>query len=113
MKLPSEIRFSDEKIKKAVYVLENGDNSEKELFKVINQALDNIEKNAFCGIQISKKLIPKEYVLKHKIRNLWKYDLPKGWRLLYSVIDDDVVVISLILKWLNHKDYEYRFKYCF
>lgn len=42
MKLPSTIRFFDEDIKKAFYKLENGDNSEKELFHLLNQAIDNI-----------------------------------------------------------------------
>lgn len=50
MKLLSDIRFADEKIQDALYKLEKGDNSERELYKFINQALDNIEENAFCGI---------------------------------------------------------------
>ena len=82
MKLPSEIRFADTKIQEAFYELELGDNQEKELFKVINQAFDNIEANAFCGIQIPKHLIPKEYVTKYGVKNIWKYDLLKGWRLI-------------------------------
>lgn len=60
MILPSETRFADEKIKESFYKLEKGDPSEKELFKFINQAMNNIEKNAFCGIQIPKRIIPKE-----------------------------------------------------
>jgi len=52
MKLPSTLRFADEQIKEAFYKLENGDSIEKELFKTLNQALDNIEKNSFCGIQV-------------------------------------------------------------
>ena len=111
MKLASTIRFADEKIKEAFYKLELGDNQERELFKLINQALDNIEKNAFCGIQIPKRLIPKEYSDKYGIRNLWKYDLPKGWRLIYSISNDEIVVVSLILEWFDHKEYERKFKY--
>ncbi|MDI6708812.1 MAG: hypothetical protein QME47_07005, partial [Candidatus Thermoplasmatota archaeon] len=30
-------------------------------------------------------LIPKEYIEKYSIDNLWKYNMPKAWRLLYSV----------------------------
>lgn len=107
MKLPSTIRFKDRRLQKAFYKLEEGDKSEKELFKFINQAIDNIEKDAFCGIQIPKKLIPKEY----NVKNLWKYDLPRGWRLLYSVVNEEIVVVSVILEWCNHKSYERRFKY--
>ena len=69
--------------------------------------MDNVEEDAFCGIQIPKRLIPKEYAVK----NLWKYDLPKGWRLLYSIVNEEIVVISIIIEWFDHKSYEKRFKY--
>jgi Txe/YoeB family toxin of Txe-Axe toxin-antitoxin module len=111
MKLPSTIKFVDEKLREAFYKLEEGDSSEKKLFKLINKALNNLEENAFCGIQIPKKLIPREYLIKYNVKNLWKYNLPDGWRLIYSIINDDIVVISLIVEWLDHKDYEQRFKY--
>ncbi len=111
MKLNSDIRFADENIKNALYKLEKGDESERELYKFINQALDNIEENAFCGIQIPKKLIPKEYSTKYGVKNVWKYDLPKGWRLIYSIMNDEVIIISLILEWFSHKEYERKFKY--
>ncbi len=111
MRLPSEIRFADPKVKEAFYRLEKCDNQEKELFKVINQAFDKIEANAFCGIQIPKNLIPKEYIQEYRIKNLWKYNLPKGWRLIYSVLADEIIVVSLVLEWFGHKEYERRFKY--
>jgi Txe/YoeB family toxin of Txe-Axe toxin-antitoxin module len=111
MKLPSTIRFADEKVQDAFYKLEHGDDSERELFKIINQALDNLELNAFSGIQISKNLIPEEYSKKYGVTNLWKYDLPKGWRLIYSVTNEKVIVVSLILEWFDHKNYERRFGY--
>lgn len=46
MKLPSTTRFFDETTQDAFYKLERGDYSEKELFRLINQAMDNIEQNA-------------------------------------------------------------------
>ena len=49
--------------------------------------------------------------LGYEIDNLWKYDLPRGWRLMYSVARDEVIVISIILEWLPHKEYERRFGY--
>ena len=39
MKLQSDVRFTDEKIKEAFYKLKNGDDQERELFKLINQAM--------------------------------------------------------------------------
>lgn len=111
MILPSEIRFADEKLRKSFYELEEGDPSERELFTFVDQAINNLEKNAFCGIQIPKNKIPKEYVLKYGAMNLWKYDLPNAWRLIYTIRGAKVIVVSLILEWLTHKEYERRFHY--
>jgi hypothetical protein len=110
MKLPSNIKFLNEAVKEAFYKLEKGDDSERQLFQIMNQAIDNIEKNAFCGIQIPKRTIQKEYTDKG-VKNLWKYDLPRGWRLIYSIVNEELVVVSIILEWLDHKEYEKRFKY--
>jgi len=110
MKLPSEIKFVDENIKKAFYKLENGDEQEKEMFKLIDQAMTNIENNAFCGIQVPKRLIPHDYALKG-VKNLWKYDLPRGWRLMYSIVNEELVIVSIILEWFDHKEYEKKFGY--
>ena len=111
MKLPSTVRFADDSLKKAFYKLQQGDDSEKELFNFIDQALDNIEKNAFCGVRLPKRLIPKIYASKYGVQNIWKYDLPKGWRLIYSVLGGKVVVVNLVLEWFAHKEYERKFKY--
>src|SRR3989344_1246917 len=111
MIIPSESRFIDENVRKSFYKLNEGDKSEQELFIFINQALNNIEKNAFCGIQIPKKQIPKEYIQRYQVTNLWKYDLPKAWRLIYSIENQKICIISIILEWMNHKDYEKRFNY--
>ncbi|GEM_PF-4368156 len=54
MKLPSESKFADEKLKEAFYKLEQGDDSEKELFRLINQALGNIEVMPFLVYRFQK-----------------------------------------------------------
>ena len=111
MKLPSAVNFIDEKTKKIFSQLENGDTSERELHRAILEATDNLEENVFCGMQIQKRLIPKEYIKKYGITNLWKYNLPKGWRILYSIRREEIIVMAVILEWFDHKEYERRFKY--
>ena len=32
-------------------------------------------------------------------------------RLIYSIANDEIVVVSLILEWFDHKEYEHKFKY--
>ncbi|MBI4044146.1 MAG: hypothetical protein HY392_00380 [Candidatus Diapherotrites archaeon] len=111
MKLPSKVKFADEKIKTAFEKLEDSTSEEKELYESLKQAFEELEKNSFSGIQIPKKIIPKEYLKKYRIDNCWKYNLPKAWRLLYSVTREEVIVVSIVLEWLDHKNYSRRFGY--
>ena len=111
MEIKSRIFFAEEKIGKSFEELKIGKTEEQELYKSLNHALENLKRNAYSGIQIPKHLIPKEYANKYGIDNLWKYDLPKGWRLIYSVGNRGIEVVSIILEWLDHKNYERRFKY--
>ncbi|MEK6932892.1 MAG: hypothetical protein AABW56_03810 [Nanoarchaeota archaeon] len=78
MILPTKVQFADDKLKKAFYDLKQGRNNEKELYKFLERAFRDIEQNGFCGTQVSKDLIPKQYIQKYKVTNLWKYDLPNA-----------------------------------
>ena len=105
---PSKVKFIDNELEKSYNHLRD----DYFLKKAIKRAVKDLNQNAFSGIQVAKRLIPKEYIRKYKINNLWKYDLPKGWRLMYTVTaDNEVELITAILEWLSHKDYERRFRY--
>lgn len=104
----SSVVFADDKIEKEFNELNNND----EIKKWIKRAITDIEQNAFCGIPIPKRLIPKEYIQKYGITNLWKYDLPNAWRLVYSITTPDKIeIVTIILEWFNHPEYERRFNY--
>ena len=109
--MKSIVHFGDEKLKESYLKLQTTKVEDRMLYKWITRAIQDLGENAFCGIQVPKRLIPKVYIEKYNIDNLWKYDLPKGWRLLYSVAKGEVYVISIILEWMDHKDYERRFNY--
>ena len=109
--MKSVVHFAEERLKKAYEKLKESKVEDRILYKWISRAIDDLEINAFCGIQIPKKIIPKVYIDKYKIDNLWKYDLPKGWRLLYSVANGEILIVSIIIEWMDHKEYERRFKY--
>ncbi len=111
MKIPSKVKFCEDKLQKAFEKLEVSKNEEREMYKWLLRAFKDIEENAFCGIQTPKRLIPKEYLQKYKVHNLWKYNLPNAWRLIYSIEKEDILIVSIILEWMNHKDYERRFGY--
>lgn len=109
VKPSDDVIFADEKVK-AAWIEANA--TDPELAKQLLKAKSDIMENAFCGIQLSKDKIPKEWIQKYKINNLWKYNLPNAWRLLYTVTTPTKIeIISVFLDWMNHKDYDKLFGY--
>ncbi|MBD3263009.1 hypothetical protein GF374_01365 [Candidatus Woesearchaeota archaeon] len=105
------VAFYDENIKKAFEELKSGKSADFVIYKAINNAIDKLKQNPKYGIHIPKKLIPEEYIRKYDVDNLWKYNLPKAWRLLYTLKADKVMILAVILDWKDHKSYSRLFKY--
>jgi len=105
-----KISFGSDKLEKEFSKLRTGRSDEKRLFHHISRAFDDIEKDLNCATKISKRLWSKFYS-RHKLTNLWKYDLPDGYRLIFTLEDQEVVILAIILEWFSHKDYKKRFKY--
>ena len=100
--------FADEDVQKAYFKLRTDDPA---LYRFLERATDDLKSNPFCGTQIPKRQIPKVYVQKYGIDNLWKYNLPNAWRLVYSVAGNEIEIIAILLEWFPHKEYEKRFNY--
>ena len=109
--MKTDVVFADKKVKEAFEKLKSTKTESTNLHKWLVRAFKDLEKDHAAGTQVQKKLIPKEYIRKYGIDNLWKYDLPNAWRLLYSIAEEEVVLISIVLEWLTHKDYEKRMGY--
>ncbi|NYZ77169.1 hypothetical protein H0O02_02535 [Candidatus Micrarchaeota archaeon] len=105
------VGFADEKLKIAFEELKRGKGAEPHLYEFLDRAFDDLKKDPFCGIKIPKKFWPKDYIVKYEIDNLWKYDLPDGWRLIYTIRANQVTILSVVLEWFDHKEYERRFGY--
>ena len=105
---PSKVVFISDELEVSFDSLPEDDFVRKSIIK----AIKDLKQNAFAGIHVPKRLIPKEYIRNYGINNLWKYNMSKGWRLLYTVTSgNEVELISAILEWLGHKEYERKFKY--
>jgi hypothetical protein len=105
------VTFGDKELEKEYEELKQGKFEDKQLYGFIERATNDLKSNPVCGTKIPKKLWPKEYIKKYDITNLWKYDLPNGWRLIYTIQTNEVMILSVILEWFDHKEYEKRFKY--
>lgn len=106
-----KVVFVDESLYKSFLELKSGKFEEKELASYIQRAINDLKGNPLIGIKIRSKMWPKEYVQKFSITNLRKYDLPNGWRLIYTLQGSEVEIVSILLEWFSHKEYERRFGY--
>jgi len=80
--------------------------------KALIKAIRDIKENCYCGRNVRKKLIPRKLIERYYINNLWIYNLPSSWRLLYSLTTSgEIELIAVILDWMSHKDYERLFKF--
>jgi len=91
--------------------LSKGSYEDKELHSFILRAICDLKTDPKVFIKIPKKKWPKEYVREYKVTNLWKYDLPNGWRLIYTIKENEVDILSVIFEWFSHKKYERKFGY--
>jgi hypothetical protein len=81
------------------------------MVKIISNGIEKLKYDYRYGEHIKSERIPKEYMIKFGVENLWKLNLNSFWRLLYTVKGNEVEVISVILEVLDHKDYDRKFGY--
>ena len=105
---PERIVFVDESLEKSFNELKEEDPIKKSIIRAIKA----LKEDAFSGRNVKKNLIPKSLIQKYGINNLWIFNLPDGWRMLYVLTpSEEVQIIAVILDWMNHKDYEKLFKF--
>jgi Txe/YoeB family toxin of Txe-Axe toxin-antitoxin module len=105
------VAFISESVKQDFEKLKSGKFEDRKIVGYINRAVDSLKQNPLAGIKIPKSIWPLEYIKNYQITNLWKYNLPNAWRLIYTLDSDEIKIMTLILDWMNHKDYENKFSY--
>ncbi len=106
-----KVKFIDNSLNETLKKLKNGTKSEFDLYNLIINGIEHIKEKPRDSIIVKKKQIPKTYFKKYKINNLRILKLNQNWRLTYTIVSDEVKIISIILEWLDHKNYEKRFNY--
>ena len=103
-----KVIFLDDELERSFESLSDDDPIKKGLVK----AIKDIQENVSCGRNVKKRLIPKRLISKYGITNVWIYNLPNSWRLLYSVTPtQEIEIIAAVLGWMDHKEYERLFKF--
>jgi len=87
--------------------------NEKIILNAVNKKITLIKSNIHYGEPIAKKLIPEEYKIKYGVKNLFRVELPKFWRMLYTLTNNnsEIEIVAFILDIINHKKYNKKFGY--
>lgn len=86
---------------------------EKTILNAITKKIEIIKSNPHYGDPISKSLIPKEYIDKYEISNLFRVELPDYWRMLYSLREGEtkIEIIAFVLDLIDYPTYNKKFGY--
>ncbi len=119
MKKEIEIRF-DRDIEKEYDLLKKTVEEEKKerkkrtfnmkLLDSIDRALDNIKRDLHYGRHVQKEYLTKEAIQKYGTDKVWIVNLFDYWRLIYTLVGNDVKIIGLILDYIDHNQYNKLFK---
>lgn len=90
---------------------EKGQGEAEHLLKLIEKGIAKLVENYEAGQKIRKKLWPKYYIEKYGVNNLWRLRLDDYWRMIYTLIGEQVRIVAVILEVLDHKEYDKRFGY--
>lgn len=110
----TEIQLSQEFSKEFANLqkrVEKGEGEAEYLLRLIEKGIAKLVEKHQAGQKIQKKLWPKYYVQKYGINNLWRLQLDKYWRMIYTLIGEKVRIVTVILEVLDHKEYNKRFGY--
>ncbi|MCK4327721.1 MAG: hypothetical protein KAW41_04560 [Candidatus Diapherotrites archaeon] len=90
---------------------EKGNGEATYLLKIVDKGIAKVATKVTAGKKIPGNLWPKEYIKKYGINNLWKLDLDNYWRMLYTIVGDQVELIGIVLDVMGHKKYDRKFGY--
>ncbi len=86
---------------------------ERSILNSINKKKELIKFNPHYGDPIVKDKIPKEYVARYGVTNLFRVELSNFWRMLYTLTNDEmeIEIIAFVLDIIDHKEYDKKFGY--
>ena len=109
-----DVILSEEVAKEFGKLKEKADKGNTEavyLLGLIDKGISQLARDAETGKQVSKRKWPKEYIQKYQISNLWKLNLDKYWRMIYTLRGRRAQIIGFVIDILDHKRYDKKFGY--
>ena len=78
----------------------------------IDEMKDRLLFNMLSGDSIRKRRIPRHYMERYGVDNLFRFEHPEGYRSCYTLVNvEGVGVCPIILDVMSHPEYERTFGY--
>jgi len=114
-----EVRFDEDaykEYKKLQEFVAEGKSSKKkptyeQLLSSINTAIRNLKADPYYGDLIPRKNISKGVIQRYGTDKILRVELVGYWRLLYTLIGEEVKIIAFILEFMDHDKYNKIFGY--
>jgi len=82
----------------------------EQLLTSVNNAIRNIKADYRYGDLIPRKELSKKAIQKYGTDKICRVELVGFWRLLYTIIGDEVKIVAFILEFIDHPTYDKIFK---
>lgn len=83
----------------------------KQILVSIDDAKDNLAFDPYYGNQIPRKYLNKKIINFYGVDKIFRVELVGYWRLLYTIITDESLIVVLILDFMDHNRYNKLFGY--
>ena len=80
---------------------------ENKISKWINNMTAVLRENMYAGELIRKSQIPKQYVDRYAVNNLYRYSHPEGFRSCYTIVHGCPYILDI----MPHPEYDRVFRY--
>ena len=86
--------------------------------KLLDKSIAQLKRDYKSGQILPKKAYPaayryysKKFAGKTTMDKLWVLKISRDWRIVYTVVGNEVDIVSFILDSMNHTDYNRRFHF--
>jgi len=109
-----KVKLSEDAKEVYTYLKENATKSKTErmIFKAVTNKIELLKSDIHYGQPVAHNLIPKVYIEKYEINNIFRVKLPNYWRMIYTITDEgNVEILVFVLDIIDHSTYNKKFGY--
>ncbi len=74
----------------------SGKEEDRKLYSILERIRTKVRSEFASGEEIPKNMIPTIYKRMFHVNNLWKLDISPHETVLYSIVDNDILIVDVV-----------------